>query len=360
MTATYLELKALRKSYDGTTNAVSAVSLTVAKGEFVSFLGPSGSGKTTTLMLIAGFEQADSGEINLEGRSLGSLPASKRNIGIVFQNYALFPHMTIRKNAEFSLRMRGVPRAAREARAQAALDRVGLGHLAHRRPRELSGGQQQRAALARALIFEPDILLLDEPLGALDKNLRERMQIEIKSIQKELGITTIYVTHDQSEAMTLSDRIVVFSHGVIEQCAPPLEVYGRPASRFVAEFVGDCNFIGCVVSDPTTGVIDIPAMGRCQLTGLAARRLAHCPAGAKIELALRPEMIALASPEKAGGLTAPMTVEGVVNYGNSVVLFGQMAGTPLSVRLSNKIGARVVVGDTLSLAIDPEDFWPLT
>ncbi|MGO4837509.1 ABC transporter ATP-binding protein, partial [Rhizobiaceae sp. 2RAB30] len=250
------------------------VSLSVRKGEFISFLGPSGSGKTTTLMLIAGFEQLDSGWIELQGRSVGSLPASKRNIGIVFQNYALFPHMTIRKNAEFSLRMRGVPKPEREARAKVALERVGLGHLAHRRPRELSGGQQQRAALARALIFEPDILLLDEPLGALDKNLREKMQIEIKNIQKELGITTIYVTHDQSEAMTLSDRIVVFSQGVIEQCAPPLEIYNRPATRFVAEFVGDCNLLAATLTDPVTGSVEIAGLGRCVLDGPAGEKLA--------------------------------------------------------------------------------------
>ncbi len=359
MTTDYLELKSLRKSYDGVTDAVANVSLSVRKGEFISFLGPSGSGKTTTLMLIAGFEQLDSGGIELQGRSVGLLPASKRNIGIVFQNYALFPHMTIRKNAEFSLRMRGVPKPEREARAKAALERVGLGHLSHRRPRELSGGQQQRAALARALIFEPDILLLDEPLGALDKNLREKMQIEIKNIQKELGITTIYVTHDQSEAMTLSDRIVVFSQGVIEQCAPPLEIYNRPATRFVAEFVGDCNLLAATLTDPATGAVEIAGLGRCVLDGPAGEKLALLGAGRRVELALRPEVVRLASPGGSDALRAEIVVEGIVNYGNSMVLMSRLNDAAFSLRLLNKAGAHVAVGDKVAIAIDPQDLWPL-
>lgn len=357
MATDYLELKALRKSYDGVTNAVSNVSLNVRKGEFVSFLGPSGSGKTTTLMLIAGFEEADSGDINLRGKSLGSLPAAKRNIGIVFQNYALFPHMTIRKNAEFSLRMRGVGRAEREARAQRALDRVGLGHLSHRRPRELSGGQQQRAALARALIFEPDILLLDEPLGALDKNLREKMQIEIKNIQRDLGITTIYVTHDQSEAMTLSDRIVVFSQGVIEQCAEPLEIYHRPSSRFVAEFVGDCNFLDAALVDPASGLVDIRGIGRCQIGDVAGR-----PVGASIEMTLRPELVKLVGAGETpgdGALATEMMIEGAVNYGNSVVYLGKVQDKSFSVRTVNRKGVDVAIGQTVRLQIDSGDLWPL-
>jgi putative spermidine/putrescine transport system ATP-binding protein len=359
MTAGYLELKSLRKSYDGVTDAVADVSLSVRKGEFISFLGPSGSGKTTTLMLIAGFEQLDSGQIALQGRSVGSLPASKRNIGIVFQNYALFPHMTISKNAEFSLRMRGVPKQEREARAKAALERVGLGHLSHRRPRELSGGQQQRAALARALIFEPDILLLDEPLGALDKNLREKMQIEIKNIQKELGITTIYVTHDQSEAMTLSDRVVVFSQGVIEQCAPPLEVYNRPATRFVAEFVGDCNLLTARLIDPATRTIEVAELGRCALSEPAGDKLALHKVGQSLELALRPEAVKLADPRVSEILSVEIVVEGIVNYGNSMVLMSRLRDAPFSLRLLNKAGAHIAVGDSITVAIDPDDLWPL-
>jgi putative spermidine/putrescine transport system ATP-binding protein len=359
MAANYLELKSLQKSYDGVAKAVADVSLGVRKGEFVSFLGPSGSGKTTTLMLIAGFEQLDSGAIELQGRSVGALPPSKRNIGIVFQNYALFPHMTILKNAEFSLRMRRVPKPEREARAKAALERVGLGHLSHRRPRELSGGQQQRAALARALIFEPDILLLDEPLGALDKNLREKMQIEIKNIQKELGITTIYVTHDQSEAMTLSDRIVVFNQGVIEQCGAPLDIYNRPETRFVAEFVGDCNLLAATLADPAAGLVEIAGLGRCTLSGPAREKLASRGTDRTLELALRPEAVKLAAPGSETALSAEITVEGIVNYGNSMVIMSSLNGVPFSLRLLGKAGAHVALGDRVAITIDPQDLWPL-
>ena len=242
MNDTYLSLQNLVKSYDGRLNAVDGISLDITKGEFVTFLGPSGSGKTTTLMMVAGFEKPSSGRINLNGKDIAPIPPFDRNIGMVFQNYALFPHMTAEDNIGFPLRMRSLSKAEIRRRVGDALALVNLGDFGKKFPREMSGGQQQRVALARALVFDPNVLLLDEPLGALDKNLREQMQMEIKRIHREIGITMIYVTHDQSEAMTMSDRVAVFSNGRIEQVAPPLEIYGRPATRFVGAFIGDNNF----------------------------------------------------------------------------------------------------------------------
>ncbi len=229
MAAAYLRLRNVVKSYDGKTNAVDDITIDITRGEFVTFLGPSGSGKTTTLMMIAGFETPTSGVIDLDGRDLVLSRPYERNIGMVFQNYALFPHMTAAKNVLFPLKMRRFPREDMQARVGKILDLVGLSRFADRYPRELSGGQQQRVALARGLVFNPDVLLLDEPLGALDKNLREQMQVEIKRIHREVGITMIYVTHDQTEAMTMSDRVAVFCNGKVEQVGSPLEVYNRPA-----------------------------------------------------------------------------------------------------------------------------------
>jgi len=256
----YLRLHRLVKSYDGRVNAVDDISVDIARGEFVTFLGPSGSGKTTTLMMIAGFEEPTSGVIELAGEELTRRKPYERNIGVVFQNYALFPHMTVARNVAFPLRMRRFPRADQAARVRDILALVGLSEYAGRHPRELSGGQQQRVALARGLVFNPDVLLLDEPLGALDKNLREQMQVELKRIHREVGITMVYVTHDQTEAMTMSDRIAVFNHGTLEQVAPPLEVYHRPRTRFVGEFIGDSNFF--------TGTIDPAHRGRVDVDGL--------------------------------------------------------------------------------------------
>ena len=237
-----LALQAIAKRYGGVT-AVDRLSLEVASGEFVSLLGPSGSGKTTTLMMIAGFIIPSSGSILLDGKNITRLPPYRRNIGMVYQNYALFPHMTVGRNVAFPLRMRGVGRDEIARRVGRALELVQLKGLSERRPTELSGGQQQRVALARALVFEPPLLLMDEPLGALDKKLRQELQSEIKRIQRETRGTVIYVTHDQEEALSLSDRVVVLNHGRIEQVGPPGELYERPRTRFVAEFLGAANFL---------------------------------------------------------------------------------------------------------------------
>ena len=237
-----LKIQGVRKSY-GQVVAVAGVDLVVDEGEFFTLLGPSGSGKTTLLRLIAGFETPDEGSIRLAGEDVSGLPPYDRPVNTVFQDYALFPHMSVAQNIAYGLRIKGVPRQAREKRVQRALEMVRLAGLGHRRPNQLSGGQRQRVALARAVINEPEVLLLDEPLGALDLKLRQEMQIELKQIQKEVGITFVYVTHDQEEALTMSDRMAVMSNGQIEQIGPPVEVYEQPATEFVAGFIGISNVL---------------------------------------------------------------------------------------------------------------------
>jgi putative spermidine/putrescine transport system ATP-binding protein len=334
------------KSYDGRVNAVDGISLDIAKGEFLTLLGPSGSGKTTTLMMIAGFEEPTSGIIELAGEDLTHRKPYERNIGVVFQSYALFPHMTVEENVAFPLRMRAFPRTQQAQRVREVLDMVGLGGFAARHPRQLSGGQQQRVALARALVFNPDLLLLDEPLGALDKNLREQMQVELKRIHREVGITMVYVTHDQTEAMTMSDRIAVFSHGTLEQTAPPLEVYHRPRTRFVGEFIGDSNFFSGRVDPGTPGRVELDRLGPIQADPGACRRLA----GASADVLLRPERLQLVRD----GATVPnrltIRIGVIVNFGDSVLVIGDAGGQTVRIRIAGaqpdeiREGATVVVG----------------
>jgi putative spermidine/putrescine transport system ATP-binding protein len=237
-----VSLRAVRKAY-GSVDAVAGVDLEIARGEFFTMLGPSGSGKTTLLRIIAGFVPVDAGTIALNGLDVTREPPYARNVNTVFQDYALFPHMTVLDNIEYGLRVRRVPRPDRRRRAEAALDMVRLPGLGERKPAELSGGQRQRVALARAIVNEPEVLLLDEPLGALDLKLRQEMQLELKRIQREVGITFVFVTHDQEEALTMSDRLVVLNGGRIEQLGTPIEVYERPASEFVAGFIGVSNLL---------------------------------------------------------------------------------------------------------------------
>lgn len=239
----------VQKSYDGETLVVKDLNLSVAKGEFLTMLGPSGSGKTTCLMMLAGFETATSGEILLDGKPINSVPPHKRGIGMVFQNYALFPHMTVGENLSFPLEVRGMGKSEREKSVMRALDMVQMGAFVNRRPAQLSGGQQQRIALARALVFQPELVLMDEPLGALDKQLREHMQFEITRLAHDLGITTVYVTHDQTEALTMSDNVAVFEDGRIQQLAPPDVLYEEPRNSFVAQFIGENNTIDGVVKE---------------------------------------------------------------------------------------------------------------
>jgi len=334
------------KSYDGRTNAVDGISLEIAKGEFLTLLGPSGSGKTTTLMMIAGFEEPTSGAIELAGEDLTHRRPYERNIGVVFQNYALFPHMTVERNVAFPLRMRGFPRARQAERVREVLDMVGLGRFADRQPRQLSGDQQQRVALARALVFNPNVLLLDEPLGALDKNLREQMQVELKRIHREVGITMVYVTHDQTEAMTMSDRIAVFSHGTLEQTAPPLDVYHRPRTRFVGEFIGDSNFFGGRVEAGAPGRVELDRLGPIQADPDACRRLA----GASVDVLLRPERLQLQHAGATLPNHVPLKIGVIVNYGDSVLVIGDAGGQSVRMRIAGaqpdaiREGATVIVG----------------
>ncbi|MEM9715242.1 MAG: ABC transporter ATP-binding protein [Pseudomonadota bacterium] len=246
-TDAFVEFQRVQKSYDGEILVVKDLNLALPKGEFLTMLGPSGSGKTTCLMMLAGFETATHGEIMLDGRPINNIPPHKRGIGMVFQNYALFPHMTVAENLSFPLEVRKIGKSEREAKVKRALDMVQMGEFGSRRPAQLSGGQQQRIALARALVFEPELVLMDEPLGALDKQLREHMQFEITRLAHELGITTVYVTHDQTEALTMSDRVAVFDDGRIQQLAAPDQLYEQPENSFVAQFIGENNTLEGVI-----------------------------------------------------------------------------------------------------------------
>ena len=243
MTSAAIRLEQVTKTFDGRVVAVDAVTLDIAAGEFFSLLGPSGCGKTTSLRMIAGFEHPDSGRVHVGGRDITDLPVHRRDMGMVFQSYALFPHRTVAENVAFGLRMREVPKPEIGRRVQAALAQVALTGLEDRKPSQLSGGQQQRVALARALVVEPPVLLCDEPLGALDRKLRQQMQFELKELQKRLGVTLVFVTHDQEEALAMSDRIAVMNKGKVEQVGSPTEIYERPRTRFVADFIGEINIM---------------------------------------------------------------------------------------------------------------------
>ncbi|WP_172580685.1 ABC transporter ATP-binding protein [Vibrio harveyi] len=287
----YVSFQHVKKTYDGTNLVVKDFNLDIAPGEFVTMLGPSGSGKTTCLMMLAGFETATGGEIYIDGVPVNNLAPHKRDIGMVFQNYALFPHMTIAENLAFPLKVRKLDSETIESKVQSALDMVELGHVASRYPKQLSGGQQQRVALARALVFEPKLVLMDEPLGALDKQLREQMQMEIKHLHEKLGITILYVTHDQDEALTMSDRIAVFNHGEVQQLAPPTELYESPSNAFVAQFIGENNQL--------TGIVNTLDDARCQVqvgkAAFNAKPVRVTERGQHTTLSIRPEKIILQS-----------------------------------------------------------------
>ncbi|WP_017938513.1 ABC transporter ATP-binding protein [Zestomonas thermotolerans] len=284
----FLQFIQVKKTYDHRTLVVKDFNLEVAKGEFITLLGPSGSGKTTCLMMLAGFEDVTSGEILINGRQVTSIPPYERNIGMVFQQYALFPHMTIRENLAYPLKIRKQPRQAINAKVNEYLALVELQDFANRYPGQLSGGQRQRVALARALIFAPDIVLMDEPLGALDKKLREQMQFEIKRLHEQLGFTVIYVTHDQTEALTMSDRIAVFNQGIVQQCAPPHVLYERPANLFVADFIGESNKL----SGRIEAVDDQEVSVRLSDGALVRARKANCTqVGQPTTVSVRPEKL---------------------------------------------------------------------
>jgi putative spermidine/putrescine transport system ATP-binding protein len=342
VSSAYLRLRNLVKSYDEKTAAVDDVSIDIERGEFLTLLGPSGSGKTTTLLMIAGFEVPTSGAIELAGDDLVAMRPYQRNIGMVFQSYALFPHMTAWKNVVFPLKMRRFPRHEMKARADRMLDRVGLRQLADRYPRELSGGQQQRVALARGLVFNPDVLLLDEPLGALDKNLREQMQLEIKRIHRELGITMVYVTHDQTEAMTMSDRIAVFRDGKLEQTGSPLDVYHRPINRFVGEFIGESNFFAGRINSSDC----------VELSGIGPVRVAQTskPPAGEVLVMIRPERLRVRGNGEAMDNELEMIIEEIINYGDSILIIGRTHGLPVRARIFGSNPDSLARGATITLA----------
>ena len=289
---THVEFRGVSKTYDGRTMVVRDLDLRVGRGEFFTLLGPSGSGKTTCLMMLAGFEPPTSGEIFIGGRSVRNTPPRKRGIGIVFQNYALFPHMTVGRNLAFPLEVRGLSEARRAERIRRALELVRLEGFENRRPGELSGGQQQRVAIARALVFEPSLVLMDEPLGALDRRLREEMQLELRRIQASLGITIVYVTHDQQEAMAMSSRVAVFHRGRIQQVAEPETLYEEPQKEFVAKFIGDNNILRGRVRSIDGGVCDVETPG-----GMVKAFPVHpLRPGESAALAIRPERVGLSKP----------------------------------------------------------------
>jgi len=310
-----VEFIGVQKSYGGLLTVIHDLNLTVQKGEFLTLLGPSGSGKTTSLMMLAGFEMPTQGEIRLAGRPVQDVPPHRRDIGMVFQSYALFPHMTVSDNLAYPLRARRMAKAEIKARVARSLDMVQMQRFADRRPAQLSGGQQQRVALARALVFGPELVLMDEPLGALDKNLRETLQHEIRHLHQQLGVTVVYVTHDQGEALTMSDRIAVFNHGRIEQLATPAELYERPANPFVADFIGENNALPGRVQ-AIDGAYCSVDLGRYGL--ITARTGPTVRFGSNVIVSVRPERVWLGAADGQRPNIIQATVSELTYFGDHV------------------------------------------
>ncbi|HET9909305.1 MAG TPA: ABC transporter ATP-binding protein [Anaerolineales bacterium] len=302
--------------------AVNHVTMQIKDGEFFSLLGPSGCGKTTSLRMIAGFEMPTEGKILIHGKDVSQVPAFQRPVNTVFQQYALFPHMTVEQNIEFGLEMKGVPRAERSVRVSQALDMVRLPGMEMRKPKQMSGGQQQRIALARALVNKPEVLLLDEPLGALDLKLRKEMQLELKTLQREVGITFIYVTHDQEEALTMSDRIAVMSKGVALQIGKPDEIYERPATKFVADFIGETNFLNGVVKAQNGNLVEVEIDNTGTVFVESSRKFTN---GQQVSVAVRPEKLRL-NNERSGDNNLKGRVEEVIYIGTDTHFGVRFAG----------------------------------
>ncbi len=334
----FVEFIGVEKFY-GAFRAVRDLNLQVGRGEFLTFLGPSGSGKTTTLNMLAGFERPSRGAIMLDGKPVERLPPYERNIGMVFQNYALFPHMSVEENVAFPLSVRKIARAEIAPRVRRALEMVRLNQFADRKPGQLSGGQQQRVALARALVFEPTLVLMDEPLGALDKKLREHMQLELKQIHEMLGVTIIYVTHDQSEALTMSDRVAIFDGGAIVQVGPPDLLYKEPATAFVASFIGENNALDGVVERVSGAECRVALQGGLTATALAVGELAP---GNQVQIAIRPERISMAAASLPGENRFQGVVEGRVYLGDHQRLLVRL---PNQQELTVKVGAEGAPGN---------------
>ncbi|MCY1285918.1 Spermidine/putrescine import ATP-binding protein PotA [compost metagenome] len=340
-----LTIDALCKEF-GAYKALDRISLEIGRAEFIALLGPSGCGKTTLLRAIAGFLQPDSGRIAIDGQDVTALPPNRRPLNTVFQHYALFPHMTVLDNVAYGPRRQGAGNAEAKRRALEALDMVGLAALGERYPREMSGGQQQRVALARAIVNRPRLLLLDEPLSALDMKLRKRMQLELKHLQQQLGIAFVFVTHDQEEAMAMADRIVVMNAGRIEQCGAGTEIYRAPASRFVAEFIGDANLLPW----------EAAGAGHIRLAMQDAHVPVHVPVAAANGTArglavLRPEHLCVAAPDAPGGLHG--TLVDVISVGSHTLLHATVGGQTLVARTMGLPDAGMARGKPIRLAFDP-------
>ena len=342
-----ITVRNVTKTY-GKVFALDDVSLDVKSGEFLTLLGPSGSGKTTLLMVLAGFTRPDQGSLKFGDAEMIRKPPHLRDVGMVFQNYALFPHMTVAGNVAYPLRLRKVAKAEMDARVEKALETVQLGGFGDRQIDQLSGGQKQRVALARSIVFEPRILLMDEPLSALDKKLRDRMQIELRHLHEQLGMTTVYVTHDQREALTMSDRIAVVNFGRIMQLATPQQLYEQPENKFVADFIGDSTFL------------DVTRDGDALVAaGVALKTTRPIPDTPELSLMLRPERVSLLDGDAGGSNVFDATVTELVYQGESFLLYARLAdGTELAVRGAMRAGTFQTlpgVGDTVKLTLDPAD-----
>ncbi len=344
----------VQKSYDGDTLVVKNLNLDIAKGEFVTMLGPSGSGKTTCLMMLAGFETATAGDIILGGRAINNVAPHKRDIGMVFQNYALFPHMTIHENLAFPLQVRKIPKSEIEERVKKALDMVELGAFGTRRPAQLSGGQQQRVAVARALVFEPQLVLMDEPLGALDKQLREQMQYEIKHIHDSLQVTVVYVTHDQSEALTMSNRIAVFNDGIIQQLASPEALYELPDNAFVAQFIGENNKLIGTVKEQQGKDCTVETEDGSMIHALSVN---NDDVGTRTTLSLRPERVFVRPEPGSCPNIFDAMVEELIYLGDHMRTRVRLLGhSDFVIKVPNSAGHQhLKAGETVSVGWKAED-----
>ena len=345
----FVSFKGVQKSYDGESLVVKNLNLDIAAGEFLTMLGPSGSGKTTCLMMLAGFETATHGDIELGGRPINNIPPHKRGIGMVFQNYALFPHMTVGENLAFPLNVRNMSKAEVEEKVRSVLDMVQMLAFIDRKPAQLSGGQQQRIALARALVFNPELVLMDEPLGALDKQLREHMQYEIKHIHENLGVTVVYVTHDQSEALTMSNRIAVFDDGIIQQLANPVTLYEKPENSFVAQFIGENNQMVGTVKSVSKGIAAIKLDSGAEVKALAVN---IDGVGSRTTLSVRPERCVVSTKESASVSRLDARIEELIYLGDHIRCRMNVAGDDqfimkvpnTSSQLGLEIGASLQIG----------------
>ena len=351
--STYVEFEGVSKTYDGVTPVVDGLDLRVQKGEFLTLLGPSGSGKTTCLMMLAGFEAPTSGTIRVRGRPIGDLPPRKRGIGVVFQNYALFPHLTVGENLAFPLEVRGVEAGVRQEHVTRSLNLVRLEGYENRQITQLSGGQQQRVAIARALVFAPDLVLMDEPLGALDRRLREEMQYEIRRIQRTLGITCIYVTHDQQEAMVLSDRVAVFHDGRLQQIATPEGLYEEPMRNFVARFIGENNRLPGRIESMEGAVCEV-RVGDAIIQALC---VVPTGVGEDTTLSIRPERVGLAPAPGLYRNEFEAEVQDITFLGDHLRVVVSLLGTDdFIVKIPNVVGhGAVIPGDRIRIGWTPTD-----